>query len=113
MGTTGSVSLSSKSKSKGVVVSRLLKNIPIILLTAKAMTEDRIRGYQMGADVVLPKPFSPEELLSIIDNLIERKNRRKRQNRSSRRRSSNGRRPITMIVDNDNSVNDNNNNNDN
>ncbi|OEU12753.1 CheY-like protein [Fragilariopsis cylindrus CCMP1102] len=58
-----------------------LKNIPIILLTAKAMTEDRIKGYQCGADVVLPKPFSPEELLSIIDNLIEKKERRRNHNK--------------------------------
>jgi DNA-binding response OmpR family regulator len=52
-----------------------LKNVPIVLLTAKAMTADRIMGYKAGADVVLPKPFSPEELVSIIDNLIQRQHR--------------------------------------
>lgn len=52
-----------------------LKNVPIVLLTAKAMTADRIMGYKAGADVVLPKPFSPEELVSIIDNLIKRQQR--------------------------------------
>jgi len=53
-----------------------LKTVPIVLLTAKAMTDDRIKGYQAGADVVVPKPFSPEELVSIIDNLIRRKQQR-------------------------------------
>lgn len=48
------------------------KRIPIVLLTAKSMTQDRIEGYRRGADVYLSKPFSPEELLSILDNLIER-----------------------------------------
>jgi len=49
-----------------------LKKIPIVLLTAKAITDDRIRGYKAGADVVLPKPFVPEELVSILDSLIRR-----------------------------------------
>ena len=53
-----------------------LRNLPIMLLTAKAMTEDRIMGYKAGADVVLPKPFSPEELVSIIDGLILRRHQR-------------------------------------
>lgn len=48
------------------------KRIPVILLTAKSLTQDRIEGYRRGADVYLPKPFNPEELLSIVDNLIER-----------------------------------------
>ena len=53
-----------------------LQNVPIVLLTAKAMTDDRIMGYESGADVVLPKPFSPEELVSIIDSLILRRQQR-------------------------------------
>ena len=48
------------------------KRIPVVLLTAKSLTQDRIEGYRRGADVYLSKPFSPEELLSILDNLIER-----------------------------------------
>lgn len=50
-----------------------LERVPVILLTAKGMTEDRIQGYKAGADVYLPKPFNPEELLSIIDNVILRR----------------------------------------
>lgn len=48
------------------------RRIPVILLTAKSLTQDRILGYRKGADVYLPKPFAPEELLSIVDNLISR-----------------------------------------
>lgn len=50
-----------------------LARTPVILLTAKAMTKDRIDGYKAGADVYLPKPFDPEELLSVLDNVIQRR----------------------------------------
>jgi DNA-binding response OmpR family regulator len=50
-----------------------LARIPVILLTAKGLAKDRIDGYKAGADVYLPKPFDPEELLSIIDNVIQRR----------------------------------------
>jgi DNA-binding NarL/FixJ family response regulator len=49
-----------------------LVGVPVILLTAKAMTQDRILGYQNGADAYLPKPFDPDELVTVIDNVIER-----------------------------------------
>ena len=48
------------------------KRIPVIMLTAKSLTPDRIEGYKRGADAYLPKPFAAEELLSIVDNLIRR-----------------------------------------
>ena len=50
-----------------------LERVPVILLTAKAMVQDRVAGYRAGADVYLPKPFDPDELLSIIDNSIQRR----------------------------------------
>ena len=50
-----------------------LGRVPVIMLTAKGMTQDRIEGYKAGADVYLPKPFNPEELLSILDNAIKRR----------------------------------------
>jgi len=49
-----------------------LIEVPVILLTAKGMTKDRVAGFKAGADAYLPKPFDPEELLSIVDNLIAR-----------------------------------------
>ena len=46
--------------------------LPVILLTAKGQTMDRITGYNAGADVYLPKPFDPEELVTICDSLMEK-----------------------------------------
>jgi DNA-binding NarL/FixJ family response regulator len=50
----------------------LLSMIPVVLLTAKGLTQDRIAGYDSGADAYLSKPFSPEELVAIVDNIILR-----------------------------------------
>ncbi|MGH2412530.1 MAG: response regulator, partial [Microcystaceae cyanobacterium] len=35
------------------------KTIPVVFLTARGMTSDRIQGYQAGCDAYLPKPFDP------------------------------------------------------
>ena len=52
-----------------------ISHIPFIFLTAKGMTEDRITGYKMGCKAYLGKPFDPEELVAIIDNILsDRKN---------------------------------------
>lgn len=48
-----------------------LQGVPVVLLTAKGMTQDRISGYDAGADAYLPKPFDPEELVCICDNVIQ------------------------------------------
>ena len=48
------------------------KSLPVVFLTARGMTSDRIQGYQAGADAYLSKPFDPEELVAIVTNLIER-----------------------------------------
>jgi len=50
------------------------KNIPtpIILLTAKGETEDRIEGLELGADDYLGKPFEPKELLLRINNILNK-----------------------------------------
>ena len=52
----------------------VLASLPVVLLTAKGKAEDRIIGYESDADAYLPKPFEPEELLSIIDGLLLREN---------------------------------------
>ncbi|MDY6802372.1 MAG: response regulator transcription factor [Cyanobacteriota bacterium] len=49
------------------------KTMPVVFLTAKGMTTDRIQGYQAGCDAYLPKPFDPEELVAIVENLLDRK----------------------------------------
>nr|YP_009294139.1 hypothetical protein Hrub_137 [Hildenbrandia rubra]AOM67381.1 hypothetical protein Hrub_137 [Hildenbrandia rubra] len=51
----------------------LLIHIPIIVLTAKGMTADRIKGYNLGCSAYLSKPFDPNELISIINNLLVNK----------------------------------------
>ena len=45
---------------------------PIILLTAKGESSDRIQGLEVGADDYLPKPFEPKELLLRIKNILEK-----------------------------------------
>ena len=47
-------------------------NIPIIFLTAKSLKEDVIRGFQLGADDYVTKPFSMEELLLRINAVLKR-----------------------------------------
>jgi DNA-binding NarL/FixJ family response regulator len=46
--------------------------LPVILLTARVKTQERILGYQSGCDLYLPKPFELEELGAAIHNLLER-----------------------------------------
>lgn len=49
------------------------KSLPVVFLTARGMTSDRIQGYQAGCDAYLPKPFDPDELVAIVENLLERR----------------------------------------
>jgi len=46
--------------------------LPVIFLTARTNTNERIRGYQLGCDLYLPKPFDLDELGAVIRNLLER-----------------------------------------
>lgn len=47
------------------------RELPVIMLTAKAMDSDVFRGYQIGADCYLTKPFHPGELLNFVRRIFE------------------------------------------
>ncbi|MGD9723883.1 MAG: response regulator transcription factor [Pirellulales bacterium] len=47
-------------------------DVPVLMLSARTLVEDRIRGYDVGADQYLQKPFELEELLSMTRNLLAR-----------------------------------------
>jgi DNA-binding response OmpR family regulator len=51
---------------------RLKSRTPVLMLTAKGDTDDRIRGLEMGADDYLPKPFDPAELVARIRAILRR-----------------------------------------
>jgi DNA-binding NarL/FixJ family response regulator len=48
------------------------QGLPVIFMTARGMTSDRIQGYDAGCDHYLPKPFDPDELVAVAKNLMGR-----------------------------------------
>lgn len=53
-------------------LAREMGNIPVILLTAKSSEEDKLKGYEYGADDYMTKPFSPRVLLAKVNALLRR-----------------------------------------
>ena len=51
---------------------RAMSAIPIVMLTAKAAEEDRVRGLELGADDYVTKPFSPRELVLRVQAILRR-----------------------------------------
>ena len=52
--------------------NKKIKNIPIIMLTARGEEEDRLKGLEMGADDYVTKPFSINELLARAKAVLKR-----------------------------------------
>ena len=63
----------------GYAVCEAIRNsgsqVPILMLSARTLVEDRIRGFNVGTDLYLQKPFDLEELMSIVRNLLARQRR--------------------------------------
>jgi two-component system phosphate regulon response regulator OmpR len=57
------------------IAERLRKDsdVPILMLTARAEPEHRVRGLELGVDDYVPKPFEPRELLLRLQNILRRR----------------------------------------
>lgn len=64
-------------------------DLPVLILSARTLTEDRTRGFDSGADQYLTKPFELDELLSRVKSLIARHEGRRARSESSRVASDN------------------------
>jgi two-component system response regulator CpxR len=51
---------------------RLFSDVPVLMLTTRGTSADRIRGLRIGADDYLPKPFEPDELMARINSILRR-----------------------------------------
>jgi DNA-binding response OmpR family regulator len=63
----------------GFAVCRALRadgDVPVILVTARESESDRLRGFELGADDYVVKPFSPRELVARVNALLRRARRR-------------------------------------
>jgi two-component system phosphate regulon response regulator OmpR len=66
------IMMTGKSGLEFIKDNKLKIDTPIILLTAKGATEDRVGGLEVGADDYLPKPFEPKELILRIKNILNK-----------------------------------------
>jgi len=64
-------------------IRKVNQDIPILFLTAKSNTEDKIEGFDAGGDDYLTKPFSTEEFLARVKALLKRSNILPEENTSS------------------------------
>ena len=66
---------------KQMRVAGLRETTKVLMLTAKSSESDWVRGYKLGADSYLTKPFDPEELLSAVNELFSMTKDRLRERR--------------------------------
>ena len=53
--------------------SQVLADVPIVIVSARSDDEDRVRGYEDGADGFLLKPFNPDELRAMVSRLLRQR----------------------------------------
>lgn len=58
---------------KSIRANDIINHIPVVLLTARVLEEDRIEGRKAGVDAYLAKPFNPEELRAMVGNILEQR----------------------------------------
>lgn len=61
---------------KKVHERELFSHTPVVMLTARSLESDKLRGFQLGVDDYITKPFKSSELLARIDNLLQNKQER-------------------------------------
>ena len=85
----------------GLELTRALKRdretreLPVIMLTARAEEGDKVAGLEGGADDYVTKPFSPRELLARINAVLRRSSRQRRRRAASSSRAWRWIRPAT------------------
>lgn len=55
-----------------VEAMREFKDIPVIMLTAKSQSADKLRGFSLGIDDYVTKPFDPDELMARVKTILKR-----------------------------------------
>jgi DNA-binding response OmpR family regulator len=73
-----------------VAVELTMRGTPVLMLTARAEEADRLRGFELGADDYVTKPFSPREVVARIEAILRRTNERTTDRRAERRGSFGG-----------------------
>jgi two-component system alkaline phosphatase synthesis response regulator PhoP len=56
---------------RGIKNSPELQHTPVIMLTVKTQSADIVEGLREGAELYLPKPFHPKELVSLVKRVLE------------------------------------------
>jgi DNA-binding response OmpR family regulator len=69
---------------KVLELERATVDVPIVVLTAKSGEQDRRTSFEIGADEFIAKPFSPESLLDVLDELIAMSPRDRADKREAR-----------------------------
>ena len=59
--------------------SEMLGGVPIVIVSARSSDEDRVRGFEVGADGYLTKPFNADELQAIVSRLISQTQKRRKE----------------------------------